>query len=129
VHLAPDLAFRRPLASRPDPKTEGDVLEYRHVPEQGVMLKHESDLPFPYVAVGRILAVKQDRARIGCLQPRDDAQQGRLAAAGRPQERHQFAAADVQGNVLKSLESAEGFFHVVDFYAHIRVLLDFCRAA
>ncbi|MOA70028.1 hypothetical protein D3C78_1986000 [compost metagenome] len=64
-----------------DAQAEGHVLEHRHVLEQGIVLKHESDLALTDVHGRGILAREQHAAGIGRLQPRDDAEQRRLAAA------------------------------------------------
>ena len=46
---------------RADAQAEGDVLEHGHVPEQGVVLEHEADVPLADVPARDVLAVEQDR--------------------------------------------------------------------
>ena len=100
-HLAPDLLGGRPLRAPLHPQAEGDVLEHRHVPEQRVVLEHEADLALAHVAVGRVLAVEQHAAAVGRLQAGDDAQQRGLAAARRPQQRHQLARGERQADIVQ----------------------------
>src|SRR6185436_5831483 len=52
------------------------------------------------------------------FEPRDDAQQGRLARARRPEQRHQLAGRDVEVQVVADNGVAEAFVEVADFDAH-----------
>ena len=74
-----DLGAGRPPVAGPDPQAERDVLEHRHVTEERVMLEHEADAPIAHVAIRGVLVFEQHRARVGGLQPRNHAQQRRLA--------------------------------------------------
>ncbi len=47
--------------------------------------------------------------RIGVLEARDDAQQGGLARARRPEQRDKFAAFNVQVHAIEGGERTEGF--------------------
>ncbi|KAG0926323.1 hypothetical protein G6F31_018430 [Rhizopus arrhizus] len=76
-------------------QAEGDVLEHRHVLEQRIVLEYEADLTLAHIDRGGVFAGEQHTAGIGRLQPRDDAQQRGLAAAGRPQQRHELARFDI----------------------------------
>ena len=109
-------------APGPDPEPEGDVLEDAHVPEQGVVLEDEADLPLADRLVGRVLAVKVDRALIGRLQPGDDAQQRGLARSRGAEQRHQLAARDVETHVVERDEVAERLAQVADLDAHAAIL-------
>ena len=92
AHPVADLAFRRPRRPRPHPQPEGDVLEDRHVAEQRVVLEDEADVP-----ALRAAAWSRPRRRgstapcVGHLEAGDDAQQRRLAGAGRAEQRDQLA--------------------------------------
>ena len=55
------------------------------------------------------LAVEPDLAGARLLQPGDDAQQRRLAAAGRADEDDELAVRDVEVDVVEHLDRAEGF--------------------
>jgi hypothetical protein len=52
-------------------------------------------------------AVLHDSTLVLCLQPSDHAQEGRLAAARRPEEGHQLAALDAQRDGRERGELAE----------------------
>ena len=106
---------RRPRRLGPHAQPEGDVLEDRHVREQRVVLEHEAHLALAHVGVGRVLAVEQHAARIGHLQPGDDAQQRRLARARGPEQRHQLAGRDVEVQVVADDGGAEALVEVADF--------------
>ena len=94
-------------ASAAGPQAERDVLEHGHVAEERVVLEDETDLRDR--RRGRLVtssSVKQDAtaARIGLLQAGDDAQQRRLARAGRAEQRDQLAAGNVEADVVEREE-------------------------
>ena len=67
-------------------QAEGDVLAHVHMPEQGVVLEHETHAPGLHAQLRSILAAQQHAAAIGLFQSRNGAQQGGLAGPGRPQQ-------------------------------------------
>ena len=85
------------------------------------MLEGKTGLAFTGGEVRDLLAVKQNlsRARVGKFQTSDDAQQRRLAGAGRPEQRDEFAGLDLQVQVVKGGELAESFCDVADFDTHV----------
>ena len=89
---ARDLGLRDLLAL----EAEGDVVVDREVLEERVALEHRVDV----AAVGRHaldrLALEQDLALVGLLEAGDHPQRRRLAAAGRPEDREERAARDVE---------------------------------
>ena len=99
---------RAPSISRatfaPVDQPVGDVVGDRQVGEQRVRLEHDA-----VVARGgrraRCRAVLQDAAAGLLLEPRDDAQQRRLAAARRPEEADQLARLDRQVDRLERDET------------------------
>ena len=84
--------FSRPLL----PESEGDVLRHRHVRKQRIGLEHHVDR----AVVGRHLcdvdAVDMDPPRRRAFETGKHAQQRRLPAARRTQQREKFAAIDIQ---------------------------------
>ena len=110
------------MGSGPDPQSERDVLEHGHMAEQGIVLKHEPDPPLANLAVCRILALEQHAPAIGRLEPGDDAQQRRLAAAGWPEQRHELARAYLEAHVAQRREATEGLGDVADVDAHYCML-------
>ena len=91
----PDLL--RDLGARHPDRLEGkgDVLSDGPVGVEGVALEDHRDPPGPgrHVPV-HALARDEDLARRGTLQPRDHAEQGRLAAAGGAEQDEQLALTD-----------------------------------
>src|SRR5205823_14568557 len=69
--------------------SERDVLAYGHVLEGGVVLKDEADAALLRRPSRHVLVVQHHRAGVGTLESRDYAQQRRLAAATRAEQRRQ----------------------------------------
>ena len=86
----------RPLAARPDRQAVGDVVEHRHVAEQGVGLEDETDPPLLHRQPRRVVVAEANPAAVGGLEAGDDAQQRGLAAAGRSEQRDELARRDRQ---------------------------------
>ena len=94
-----------PLAARPRVHTrqserERDVVPHGHVRVQREVLEHHGDAPLAGRQIIGQLAIEQDRAAGRVLQPGDHTQHRGLAAAGRPEQHHEFAVADVQAYVV-----------------------------
>ncbi len=94
----------RPL---PDRQPEGDVVAHGHVLEGGVVLEDEADAALLRGELGRVLAGDHDLARVGRLEARDHAQERRLAAAARAEQRGEGAGRHLQRDVVESDEVAE----------------------
>ena len=78
--------------------------------ERGVVLEDEADARGPGAACPvTFVAVDEDRARVGRLEPGDHAQQRRLAAAARAEQRGQRARRDLDRHVVERDEVAERF--------------------
>ena len=118
VNAGPNHALGGALPARFDPQSEGDVVEHGHVPEQRVMLEHETDLAVAHVGGGGVLLVEKHLAVIRRLQTGDDPQQGGFAAAGWPQQAHQFAGWKIQRDVVEGDEGAKPFGDVLHANAH-----------
>ena len=119
VHPLLDLVLR-PLA---DLEAERDVAEDREVLERGVVLEHEADVaPLRRQRRWRRRRRSRPRPQSGSLEPGDDAQQRRLAAAARAEQRGQRPVRDVDGDVVERDEIAEALGHVAHAMA-ISVLL------
>jgi hypothetical protein len=75
-------------------------------------LEHEPDLPGPQagplilVERAQILPVQLDPSRGGPVEPRQEAEQSRLAAATRPQNRQESAALELEGDIVQHREGA-----------------------
>src|SRR5206468_6687842 len=82
-------ARRGPAA---DTHREGDVVEDGHLPEERVVLEDEADVPLADRDVGHVLAGIAHRAGVRRLEAGDDAEERRLAGAGRTEEGEQRPA-------------------------------------
>src|SRR5450830_341083 len=81
-----------------DFQTEGDVLLHRHPGKQRVFLKHHAAIRAGF---GHDLAVGDDAAAAGQGEAGDGIEQGRLAAAGWPQQADELAVRDVEVDVFQ----------------------------
>ena len=77
----------------------GDVVEDGEVGKQRVRLEHDAVVALDRRQPGDVLAALHDRAGVLRLEPGDDPQQRGLAAARRPEKRHQLAAVDGERDV------------------------------
>ena len=73
------------------------------------MLEDEGDVARGRRQRRRIAAGDMDRARIGPLQPGDQAQRRRLAGPGRPEQHDELAVGDVQVEIVDGHVLAERF--------------------
>ena len=69
--------------------------------EEAVVLKDDDRAALVGGRIGNIPAIQQQAALQNGAKAGDGLEQGRLAAAGRPEQRKELALADVQGNVLQ----------------------------
>ena len=104
-----NLRLRQAVLAWPRAQPEGDVLEHRHVAEQGVMLEHEADMALADAAGKRIHAVELHLAVVRPVEPGDNAQQRGLARSGRAEQRQELAGVDLQIDPVQRREVAEPF--------------------
>ena len=116
--LGPDRRLVGPHRLRPDAQAEGDVLEDRHVAEQGVVLEDEADPALAHVGAGRVLAMEEDGPGVGHLEAGDDAKQRRLARPRRAEQSDQLAGRNVEAQVVADDGLAEALLQVTDLDAH-----------
>src|SRR5690606_7405124 len=116
--LAANLRLARTLAARAHSQPVGDVLIHSHVPEQRVMLEHKSHAPVADVQVGSVLTMEANTAAVWLFQPGDDAQQSRLARAGRAQQRCQLAIIEGETDVINGDKITETLVDLIDFNTH-----------
>ncbi|GAV35428.1 hypothetical protein ROTAS13_03104 [Roseomonas sp. TAS13] len=93
-HALANPGLGRPGGARADAQPEGDILEDAHVPEQGIVLRHEADAAQPRRQRGDVPAVDPHLPGIREVQPGEDSQQRGLAGAGGAQQGHELAVAD-----------------------------------
>jgi hypothetical protein len=133
----PDEAERLGDAFAPAPAVdaEADVLGHGQVREERIVLEDHADAatlgrhPGAVAGDGRVL--EPDLAGVRVLEAGDQAQQRRLAAAARAEERDDLALLDAEVGGVHGLHRAEALGHAV--YAdhpasHVRVTLQEARA-
>ena len=76
---------------------EGDVVDHRAPGKGRFLLEHHADR---FVRAGNGLAGDADHALVMAEQPADDVEQSRLAAAGRADDREEFARPDLERDVV-----------------------------
>ena len=96
-------------------QAEPHIVAHREMRIERVGLEHHGDAALGRRQIVDVVAVDDDIAGRGVLQPRDDAQQRRFPAARRPHEHDEFAIPDVEVDALQHLDPAEGFLDVFDF--------------
>src|SRR5207244_5267684 len=77
-------------------QTEGHVLASGHMREERVVLEHHADIPLERRQARHGLALEVDLTRRRREKTRDQAERGRLAAAGGTEQRHELAFADLE---------------------------------
>jgi hypothetical protein len=97
-----------------------DVLEHGAVRPQRVRLEHEAESALlggqrrARRAVEEHAVAEPDAALVGMIEPGDGAQQRRLPAPGRTQERDHLAFAQLEGNALEHVAVTQALVHVRD---------------
>jgi hypothetical protein len=97
----------RRAASIREPQREAHVFGDGHVRVERVALEHHRQVALRGRQPRDVAAVEVDAAGAERLEPGDQAQQRRLAAAGRPDEHGELAARDRQVDALDRLDLAE----------------------
>ena len=103
--IARQLFVRQPIA---------DVLTYRQMREEGVMLKDHAAAAIERRALGDVVAVEEDPACVDLLESRDQSQQRGLAAAARPEQRHQLAFGNLERYIGDHGSHAESLRHAIE---------------
>ncbi len=85
-------------------QAESQIFTDRHMGIEGVILEHHGDATVAGRFVVDGAAIQPDFAAIDRFQSGDQAQQGGLAAAGRPEDNEEFAALDGQRKVLENAD-------------------------
>src|SRR5262249_39062136 len=87
-----------------------DVVPHREVGIEAVALEHHGDAAGAGRQVVDHVTADHDVPRGLLLEPRDDAQQGGLAAAGGPEQDHELAVARLQADAVDRSDIVELFF-------------------
>ena len=84
-----------------------DVIPQRHMREQGVRLKHHTDIALLNGAMGDVFTVDVNLPFARFFQPGHQAQDGGLAAAGRAEQRHHLPLRDGEVDIVDNHVAAE----------------------
>jgi len=106
------------LADLAHVEAERHVVADGHVPEQRIVLEHESHAAVLHARVRLVLAGQRDPPGRGQLQPRDHAQHRALAGAARPQQRRDGAVRGLERHVVDRGERSE---HLAEPFDHDRL--------
>jgi hypothetical protein len=105
-----DIEHRRGVANAPvdlvvgqfaPAQPERHVVVHRHVRIEAVVLEHHRDVPIADIDIIDAHVVETELAGAHVLQPGNDAQQRRLARAGRTDEHDELVVADVEVAVVQ----------------------------
>jgi hypothetical protein len=77
-------------------KAEGEVLPHAHVRVERIVLEHHGHVAVAFKRAGDIALAEQHPAVGHLLEPRDEAQERRLPASGRPDQDHELAVGDLE---------------------------------
>ena len=99
-------------------QTEADIALDGEMREQRVVLEHHVDRPPVRRHGADVLAVEQDAAFARRLEAGQHAQQGRLAAAGRAEQREKLSLRDIQIDVVDGRERAKPLHHTVETHQY-----------
>src|SRR5205814_3557229 len=102
----------------PDPEPEGNVLEDGHVLERRVVLEDEADAALLRRVTGDVPLGDVHDTGVGPLESGDDAQQRRLAASARSEQRDQRSRRHLQRDVAEGDEVTEPLRDVLDRDGH-----------
>src|SRR4051812_5989204 len=95
-------------------EAEGDVAGDAEMWEQRVALEHHADIALVWRDIGDGAAGQFDLPVVGLGQAGNHPQQRGLAAAGRAQQRHQFAAPDREVDTIEHRRGVKTFRDVAD---------------
>src|SRR5208282_1012948 len=123
MHAPRDHGLVGALAPRNHAHPESDVFEHRHVAEQRVVLKYETDLALANLDGAGVLAMEQHLARVGRLEPSDYPEQRGLARTRQPEQRDQLAGFDMQVDIVNRNELAELLGYVSELDTHAATLI------
>jgi hypothetical protein len=118
------LLFARRAGER---EREGDVLPHRHVRIERVGLEHHGDAALRRRHVGDVDAVEEALAGGDALEPGDHAQQRRLAAARRAEQRGERALVDREADVVDRRHDAVALGHAPELDMRRRAVSRFFR--
>ena len=110
AHALLDFVLRAAL----QPQAEGDVVPERQVREERVVLEDRVHAALVRRHGGHVLAVEENAARVRPFEAGQHAQERRLAAPARPEEREELAPFHVESDVVHGRHGPEAFRHALE---------------
>src|SRR5262249_46726672 len=95
---------------------EGDIVEDRHVGEQGIGLKHHADVALLRRPADHRFAAHEDLATRRLLEARHEHERRGLARAAWPEQRNELSLADLERHVVDGDGAAIGLRHADERY-------------
>jgi hypothetical protein len=92
------------LRDLPQPEPEREVRGDRHVRVQRVVLEDHGEVAVLWRDVSDVPLAEYDASFRDCLEPRDQPEERRLAAAGRADEHEELTVGDLEGDVVHGLD-------------------------
>ena len=92
-----------------------DILSQRHMREQGIGLKHHTDIALLNRAMGDVFAINENLPFARFFQPGNQAQNSGFAAAGRAEQRHHLPLRDGEVDIVDYRITAKSFSDVAQF--------------
>src|SRR5207245_2202111 len=91
----------------PEPEAVSDVGARGHVGPERVVLEDHADVTLVGSQLVHAALAEPDLAGVGCPKARDEAEQRRLAAAGRPEQCEELAVGDLERNPVDGGHAVE----------------------
>ena len=108
----------RTLTTRQYGQTKRDVVEYRHVAEQGVVLEYKTHFTVAGMQTAYVRTVEADMSAGLVLKPGDNTQQRGFTGARRPQQRHHLSGRDIQRDIIQHLGATKRLLNIGNLNAH-----------
>ncbi|MNP36726.1 hypothetical protein D3C76_1301360 [compost metagenome] len=106
------------LAARQYGQAKGDVIEHRHMSEQGVMLEHKTDFTIASMQTADIGSVETNVPAGLMLKTGNNTQQRGFTGTGWPKQRHHLSGRDIQRDIVQHLGATKRLLNIGNLNAH-----------
>ena len=108
----------RTFTTRQHGQAKRDVVEYRHVAEQRIMLKYKAHFTVAGVQAANVRTVEANMSAGLVFKPGDNTQQRGFTGARRPQQRHHLSGRDIQRDIIQHLGATKRLLNIGNLNAH-----------
>ena len=98
----------------PHTQREGDIRGDAHVREERVVLEHDTDVTLVWRGADDLDIAETNAAVVGADEAGEHHQQGGFAGAGGAEQGEEFAAGDVEIDLVERAHQAVGLGHLTD---------------